>query len=160
LNNYIKACGGEEKLSKVKTMTQKGMIDAGMAQLDMQVDMATSKSLKMTLSMNGAPFMTQLYHENKLTISQMGQKMEGDEQDILQAKIQCDVLAELHFDQFGLKTNLKGIEKINGADAYNMEVTFPNGDITTDYYDINTGLMAKNPSPQRPFMLNTWKLRG
>jgi hypothetical protein len=54
------------------------------------------------------------------------------------------VLAELHFDQFGLKTNLKGIEKINGADAYNMEVIFPNGDITTDYYDINTGLKIKS----------------
>lgn len=149
LNNYIKACGGEEKLGKIKTMTQKGMIDAGMAQLDMHVDMASGKSLKMTLSMNGAPFMTRLFYDNKLTISQMGQKMEGDEQDILQAKIQCDPLAELHFDQFGLKASLKGIEKINGADAYNMEVIYPNGDITTDYYDVSNGLKIKSISVKK-----------
>ena len=149
LTQYINACGGEEKISKIKTMTQKGMIDAGMAKLDMQIDIATGQSIKMTLSMNGAPFMTQLLHDNKMTISQMGQKMEGDEEDILQAKIQSDFLAELHLDQYGIKVNLKGIENLNGTNAYAMENTYPSGDITTDYYDVKTGLKIKSISVKK-----------
>ena len=146
LQAYIKACGGEEKLSKIKTMSQKGTLDAGMAKLEMNVDMAAAQSIKMVLSMNGAPFMTQIFHDNKLTISQMGQKMEGDENDILQAKIQCDPLAELHLEQYGLKLHLKGIENLNGKDAYAMEVTSPNGDVSTDYYEVSSGLKLKTIS--------------
>jgi predicted Zn-dependent peptidase len=149
LQAYIKACGGEEKLGKIKTMTQKGMLDAGMAKLDMNIDMVAGQSIKMVLSMNGSPFMTQLFHDNKLSISQMGQKMEGDENDVLQAKIQCDPLAELHLEQYGMKLNLKGIENLNGKDAYAMEITAPNGDISTDYYDVATGLKLKTISVKK-----------
>jgi hypothetical protein len=149
LQEYIKACGGEEKLGKIKTMTQKGMLDAGMAKLDMNIDMAAGQSIKMVLSMNGSAVMTQLFHENKLSISQMGQKMDGDENDVLQAKIQCDPLAELHLEQYGMKLNLKGIENLNGKDAYAMEVTSPNGDVSTDYYDVATGLKLKTISVKK-----------
>jgi len=115
----------------------------------MLIDIVTGQSIKMTLSMNGAPFMTQLLHDNKMTISQMGQKMEGDEEDILQAKIQSDFLAELHLDQYGIKVNLKGIENLNGTNAYAMENTYPSGDITTDYYDVKTGLKIKSISVKK-----------
>jgi hypothetical protein len=41
------------------------------------------------------------------------------------------------------KLSLKGTEKVDDADAYQVEITKPNGDIVMAYYDVKTGYKVK-----------------
>jgi len=75
--------------------------------------------------------------------------MEGGEAEILQAKIQSDLLAELHYADFGIQSQLKGIEVVNGSDMYVVENTYTNGLVSTDYFDIKSGLRMKTITVQK-----------
>jgi hypothetical protein len=44
----------------------------------------------------------------------------------------------------GFKTELKSISKVDGKETYVVEVTTPQGDLTTDYYEVETGLKLKS----------------
>jgi hypothetical protein len=101
------------------------------------------------VSMNGNAMMTQTWDGTKMQISQMGQSMEGGEDEILQAKIQSDLLAELHYADFGIQSQLKGIEVVNGSDMYVVENTYANGMVATDYFDVKSGLRMKTISVQK-----------
>lgn len=41
------------------------------------------------------------------------------------------------------KAELKGTEKINGADAYRLLITYPNGVTKTEYYDVSTKFLVR-----------------
>jgi predicted Zn-dependent peptidase len=148
-NNYIQAVGGKDKIAKIKSFEQKGKFDVGMAKLDMQSVCIANTALRMVVSMNGNAMMTQTWDGTKMQISQMGQSMEAGEAEILQAKIQSDLLAELHYADFGIQSQLKGIEVVNGADMYVIENIYANGLVSTDYFDVKTGLRMKTITVQK-----------
>jgi hypothetical protein len=149
MNQYVQAMGGTDKLSKIKTVVQKGFLDVGMAKLDMTTEIIANQALKVTMSMNGNPMMIQTWDGTNLKMSQMGQNIEADAAAIQQAKIQCDLLADTHLSQYGITSVLKGIEVMNGKDVYVVENTDSFGSISTDYYDVASGLKNKTISVQK-----------
>ena len=149
MNQYMNAMGGADKLSKVKTVVQKGYLDVGMAKLDMNTEIITNQAMKVTMSMNGNPMMVQTWDGTNLKMSQMGQNIEADAAAIQQAKIQCDLMAETHLSQYGITSVLKGIEVMNGKDVYVVENTDSFGTISTDYFDVANGLKLKTISVQK-----------
>jgi zinc protease len=149
VNQYVQAMGGTDKLSKIKTVVQKGFLDVGMAKLDMTTEIIANQALKVTMSMNGNPMMIQTWDGTNLKMSQMGQNIEADAAAIQQAKIQCDLLADTHLSQYGITSVLKGIEVMNGKDVYVVENTDSFGSISTDYYDVASGLKNKTISVQK-----------
>lgn len=148
-NNYIQAMGGKDKIAKIKSFEQKGKFDVGMAKLDMQSVCIANTALRLVVSMNGNAMMTQTWDGTKMQISQMGQSMEGGADEILQAKIQSDLLAELHYADFGIQSQLKGIEVVNGSDMYVVENTYSSGLVSTDYFDAKSGLRMKTITVQK-----------
>ena len=44
------------------------------------------------------------------------------------------------------KLSIKGIQKVNDADAYQIEVIDPTGKTSTEYYDIKSKLLVRNES--------------
>jgi predicted Zn-dependent peptidase len=149
MNKYVNAMGGTVKLSKIKTVVQKGFLDVGMAKLDMTTEIIANQALKVTMSMNGNPMMVQTWDGTNLKMSQMGQNIEADAAAIQQAKIQCDLMAETHLSQYGIISVLKGIEVMNGKDVYVVENTDSFGTISTDYFDVASGLKLKTISVQK-----------
>lgn len=149
MNQYVNAMGGTDKLSKIKTVVQKGFLDVGMAKLDMTTEIIANQALKVTMSMNGNPMMVQTWDGTNLKMSQMGQNIEADAAAIQQAKIQCDLMAETHLSQYGIISVLKGIEVMNGKDVYVVENTDSFGTISTDYFDVASGLKLKTISVQK-----------
>jgi hypothetical protein len=128
---------------------QKGFLDVGMAKLDMTTEIIANQALKVTMSMNGNPMMVQTWDGTNLKMSQMGQNIEADAAAIQQAKIQCDLMAETHLSQYGIISVLKGIEVMNGKDVYVVENTDSFGTISTDYFDVASGLKLKTISVQK-----------
>ena len=149
VNQYVQAMGGTDKLSKIKTVVQKGFLDVGMAKLDMTTEIIANQAMKVTMSMNGNPMMIQTWDGTNLKMSQMGQNIEADAAAIQQAKIQCDLMAETHLSLYGITSVLKGIEVMNSKDVYVIENTDSFGTASTDYYDVASGLKLKSVSVQK-----------
>lgn len=149
INHYFDVLGGADKIGKIKSIEYKGLLDVGMAKLDMNTKIIPNEALKVTMSMNGNPMMIQTWDGAQLKMSQMGQEIEPDAAAIQQAKIQTDLLAEMHAKDFGMTNVLKGIEVLNGKDAYVIENTDSFGTVSSDYYDVESGLKIKSLSVQK-----------
>ena len=53
---------------------------------------------------------------------------------------------DLHTEKYGIKRTLKGIENVNGSDAYILDIVNGKGKKSTEYYDAANGLLVKKIS--------------
>jgi zinc protease len=136
LDNYINAVGGQTNVSTVKTIASKGTTTVpgapGPITYTSKVD--ASGKLAIELAMGSMSVMKQVVNGNTGYMAQQGQKME------LQGEMLEDMKAGAHpFPELTMATKtgvvLKGIETIDGADAY----AIVDGK-KTSYFDVKSGL--------------------
>jgi hypothetical protein len=72
---------------------------------------------------------------------QGAKELSGD--DLKEMELQSTLFSEMKYAQLGYKMTLKGIEEVNGKDAYTIELTGPTGDVETEYYEVSSGLKLK-----------------
>jgi ribosomal protein L30E len=58
-------------------------------------------------------------------------------------KAQAILNPEMNYEKLGYKLNLKGIEAVNGKDAYIMEVISPKGKKSMEWYDVESKLKVR-----------------
>ena len=138
--NYIKALGGKEALAAVKSYEQIGEMKMGPMTAQMNVKVKDNAKMAMSVTMTGMELMKQIYDGTSGVSMQMGQKKPMEQSDITDAKVQMDLMAELNYEKYGIKASLKGVGKVDEEDAYVIELTKADGDVSTDYYSVNTGL--------------------
>jgi zinc protease len=104
--------------------------------------------MAMVVSMNGNVMNETRFDGEKGFVSQMGQKkmIEGEEAEGL--KEQAVIFPELNYEDKGYTLELKGVEPVNGEDAYKLIVMDENGDKTTEFYSVETGMKLKEVSTQ------------
>jgi zinc protease len=146
--NYIKSIGGKDLVTKVKSYEQEGTMAMAMipAPLQLNIKMKDNSKMKMSMKMGGMELMTQKFDGKKGVVSQMGQNQPMDEEDLADIKMQADYAAPLNYEKYGIKSVLKGIGTVDKEDAYVVELTKPNGGITTEYYSLKSGLLVKSVS--------------
>jgi zinc protease len=145
IKNYIEAMGGEGEVKKVTsydaTMT---MAMQGMTLAVNQKKMAPNKEL-MTISMGGNVMMKSVFDGEKGYQEQMSKKQAYAADEIAQKKFITSVTGQLDYlSNPAFKLALKGIQKVNGSDAYQITVTDPTGKVSTEYYDVKSKLLVKN----------------
>ncbi|MCG8309963.1 MAG: insulinase family protein [Cytophagales bacterium] len=141
--NYILAIGGEEKVRALKDA--KIIMKAEMQGRELEIS-SLSKSPNMSKTnvlMGGMAVMTQIYNGTDASISQMGQSVPLDEKQKKDMAYQSAIIEEIAIIDMGLSAELKGVETINGLNAYAIEITKPSGDKTTYYYSAESGLKIK-----------------
>ncbi len=149
LDKYIEAIGGEEHLEKVNdVVTTMTTTLQGMA-MEMTIKQKSPGKLSTTVMINGMPMQQQIFDGEKGVNIVQGQRSAVDEAGLRQFRRQSTLFPEMKYDQLGYKAKLAGIEKVNGEDAYDIEITFPNGETVHDYYDMNTGLKVKTIAVQK-----------
>lgn len=135
-DSYIKAIGGDKAVATVKSVAYKGTATIpGAPSPITYINKVDAKGKYLVEALMGPmSLMKQAYNGKTGYMTQQGQKtnLEGD--------MLADVKASAHpFPELALKnatdTQLKGIESIDGSDAY----AIVNGK-TTRYYDVKTGL--------------------
>lgn len=146
LNNYITAIGGKDKIQAIKSYEQQGKYLMGPMGLDMNIKVKDNAKIAMTIQMNGMEMMKQVFDGTKGVSSQMGQKADMSEDELAEARQQLDMLFEINYPKYNISATLKGIGAVEGKDAYVIERKDSNGDVTTDYYDVNSGLKVKSIS--------------
>jgi predicted Zn-dependent peptidase len=143
VKKYVAAVGGEKVISAIKDIktVSTGEVQ-GIALTITEMKKAPNK-LKFSMEGMGMVLQKKVYNGSTGYQEAQGQKanLEGDELE--EAKEDADIYADLHPEQYGKKRILKGMEKVNGSDAYIVEETNAKGKKTTQYYDVKSGYLVK-----------------
>lgn len=145
INNYIKAIGGKAALDKVENIKTDLTLSASGQSFDATILQKKSPNkFKLTLSMMGQAFQQQIYDGTNGAMIQQGQtmKLEGKQLDGL--KEQAIMFPELDYLNGDYELELKGIEQIDGNDAYKLIVIAPSGNKVTEYYNVESGLKIRS----------------
>lgn len=148
VQDYLAAIGGVDALKKVNAMAVV-MNTQAMGQ-DITID-TKIKDGKLAMSVgNGAmTFQEQKYDGSKVMMSQMGQKQVLTEGPMVDAMAdQTKLFSQLDYLDGKHKLDLKGIESLDGKDAYKLVVENPAGKKSTEFYDVATSYLIKSVNTQ------------
>lgn len=147
ISDYLTAIGGVEELKKVKTVwTKMTLAVQGMSLAVDKKEMTPNKSV-ITANMMGNVVDKQLFDGTTGYQERGGQKVPLPEEDVKARKLatsmfeQLDYIAGTNYKLVG-----KGIVKVDGKDACQLEVTSPSGKTQTEYYDVASKLLVKQES--------------
>lgn len=143
VDNYFEAIGGKDK---VNTITSLVLIYEGsaMGSIIKSEEKRTADKYAMTMYMNDTPMQGVIAKGDELYMKQGGNKMPLPENMVADMKNALGIFPEQTFMASG-KAKLAGIEDIDGAKAYKIDV--PGEVVSASYfYDVETGLKVKEVS--------------
>jgi predicted Zn-dependent peptidase len=149
---YITAIGGENAISAIKTIKTISTgefqnIPLTITEIKKAPGMVKSE-ITGTIQGNAMTFQKQVFDGTKGYQEQQGQKAELGADEIAVLKEEGDLYADLHPEKYGIVRTLKGIETINGNDAYLIEAVNARKKTTKEYYDVQTGLRLREIETQ------------
>ncbi len=148
IENYLTAIGGREKLAEVSEAYIKMELSAQGMTLSMEQKYQEPDRMAQEMSMGPMAIFSMRLNGDEAKMSQQGQDIPMSEEDIADLKMEALIFPELHYAEKGITTELKSIKTIDGQSVYEMEVTSPNGDVRSDYFDITTGYKVRSSSSQ------------
>jgi zinc protease len=141
LKKAISAYGGNAAIDAVKDLTITGKMTIMGQELDYVQKVIVPTGFLMQVQMQGMTAIQQRKKGSEYSVSQMGQE----------APITDDVKAEMDAQAYFISENallsqsgntytVKGIEQVNGKDAYVLAIITAKGAETTSLYDVASGL--------------------
>jgi predicted Zn-dependent peptidase len=144
---YVAAIGGEKALNALKDITVSSTSEVQGMPITVTIMKKSGYKLKQSVdaSMGGNKMTVQKKVFNGTTgyQEQQGKKADLTAAEIAETKQEADLQAELHDAQYGIKRTLKGIETLDGIDAYIVESVNAANVKTTEYYDTKNGLLVR-----------------
>ncbi len=159
IDHYIDAIGGKENLRKVKDRTTEmtGSVQ-GMAVSMVIYQKAPDKMMQ---EVSAGAMKQDIYFNGKtglMKISGRSIEVKGSELEKLRYESMLDLLT--HIRTSGIKLKLEDIEKVNGKEAYKIDMILPSGTKWIQYYDTQTWLKVKESKaitvPQGTFTQDTF----
>jgi hypothetical protein len=98
----------------------------------------------MSISIGEMVVQKMIYDGERGSQSGMQGKKEITGDELKELKIEAINTHEMYYEKLGYKLELKGIEPINGSDAYIIDLTSPTGKKSTEWYDIAAGYKVKS----------------
>ncbi len=149
--NYIDALGGREKLESIESLKTNMSADMMGNSVTAVMQQKSPNKMAMEMTMGGNVVVKQVYDGETGSVVQMGRPVPLDENKLKEMAIEAHMFPHLVYTDLGVETKLIGVEKIDGADAYAVEVTLPTGTKYTQYFDAKSGLyIRKNQVAQTP----------
>ena len=136
--NYIESIGGTKKLAEVKSIKSSYKANAMGMEVNMTIVKKTGNKSVLEISGNGMTFNKVVCNGKEVSILAMGQKPPVDASMKEKTIYESAIIPELGLA--AAKTTLIGIESVEGAEAYAIELVLPSGTKSTLYYDTKTGL--------------------
>lgn len=147
IGKYLAALGGKDKLAAIQDVTTKMSANIQGQNLDVLIKQKTSGKYYMSINMSGMTVQEQKYDGTQGQESAMGQsqKIEG-EQELASMKRQSMPFPELFYKEWGYELALKGVDQIEGKNAIAVEISTPEGEKFTDFFDMETYLKIRSVS--------------
>jgi len=158
LDKYINAIGGKENILKVKDKTT---IMRGSVQGTNITTVMYQKAPNMVKQEVSAGPMKQivLFDGKKAVMSLNGNNQEITGEPLEAMKYESVMYPLILIDTLNVSANLAGIEKVDGKDAYKIEMSMPDGKKWFEFYDPETGYKVKDSkevvAPQGTFTQET-----
>lgn len=146
LKKYIDAIGGETNVNKIKEFTMKGTLKVQGMTLTLNRAYKMPGKFFSEVTMNGQVVEKQVLNGEKGKSSGMQGSKDVTGEELEKLKLDAELFPEVNYQKLGYKTELKGIEKVNGKDAYVLGKISPSNSISTDYFDVETGLIIRSTS--------------
>ena len=147
IDGYVNAIGGAKALLKVKDVSFH--MTTKLQNMDFKIVTLQKAPNKYSMSVKMGEMVVQkeVYDGNKgKQTSMQGKKdITGEGLDII--KEQATMNLEMNYAKLGYKVTVKGIESINGKDAYVVEVLSPKGKKSTEWYDVESKLKVRSVQP-------------
>lgn len=146
--DYVNAIGGLQKINELKDMQSAMTMKTPGPTFDMNMLQKGGKKIAIDMAMNGQVISHRVFDGEKGFESGMGgaRDLEGEELEDL--KEQASFCKEAAYIANGYKLALKGIETIDGKNAYILEVERSDGKKTTEYYDMTSSLKVREVATQ------------
>lgn len=149
LQNAIEAYGGEAAIAAIKDATLKGSVSMMGQAMQYEQKHVMPGGYSAVVKMGPMELMKQSKNGSEYSAAMQGTKQEVSADD----KAQLDAKAALYDERYYLsnaavKLNLKGIESVDGKDAYDIEIVTPEGSSFHAFYDVKTGLKVQEMRQQ------------
>ncbi len=143
ITDYVNAVGGAKALMKVKDLSTKMNTKFQGMDISITTNQKAPNKYAMAIKMGEMVIQKEVYDgkAGKQQSMQGKKDLEGESLDDLKA--QATLNLEMNYEKLGYKLNLKGIEAVNGKDAYIMEVLSPKGKKSTEWYDVESKLKVR-----------------
>ncbi len=146
LDKYAEAIGGKVEIAKVKDVvsTYNGSMQ-GMT-LEMTMSRKAPNKFSTSISANGMTFQKIAYNGVKGFSGGMQGAKDIVGKQLQDLKIQSAIFNETQYEKLGCKLKLTSLEELEGTYCYVVEVLYPSGNKSTEFYDEKTGLKIQEIS--------------
>ena len=141
--DYVKAIGGAKALIKVKDVSTKMNTKFQGMDISITTSQKAPNKYAMAVKMGEMVIQKEAYDGKVGKQQSMQGKKDLSGESLDDIKAQAILNIEMNYEKLGYKLNLKGIEAVNGKDAYIMEVTSPKGKKSTEWYDVESKLKVR-----------------
>lgn len=142
LSDYLNAVGGK-KLDEIKTVTLNMVANFQGVEMMTELNHMAPNKLDMVNSMMGNVLMEAKFDgENGVNV-QMGKKTAMEGKELADMKIDGHLFPERFYAKLGVKTELKGLELVEGKKAYKIQIEYPSGTKKTHYFDFETSMKIR-----------------
>jgi hypothetical protein len=148
MKKAIEAQGGEAAINAIKDVTMTGTASVMGNDLQFGVTYVLPNGFLQNISMGGMSVSKQLAKGGIYSVVQQGadQPLKDDEKELLDEE--ASLFLETYYLKNGYTFSVKGVESLDGKDAYNVEVKSPKGRVFNLYYDLASGLRVKEVRTQ------------
>jgi hypothetical protein len=150
VDKYVAALGGKEKLAALKTIKMEGTMSVQGNDLAITSTRMHNVGIRMDIDVAG---MSNYQVANRTKgsafwpVRGQTEPQDMEPEQFRSAQNQMDVQGALfNYKEKGTRVELMGKETVDGAEAYNLKVTFKNGLVSNYYVDTKTSRLAKTSS--------------
>ncbi len=143
LADYLAAIGDPANLKGLKDIKIVMSTEIQGMTLETTLYHKTPNRLRMDNSMMGTIAQQSIFDGTKGVNVQMGQKIPMEPDQLEDMQIDSRLFPERYFAELGVKTELKGVEMVEGKKAYKVAIEYPSGTKKTDYFDVETSLKIR-----------------
>lgn len=143
VSDYLNAIGGLSKLNKIDNVIIVMEAEVQGVVIESVLYHTAPNKLSLSNKMLGNIVSQSIFDGTKGMTVNMGnvETMEGAR--LADMKIEGRLFPERFYEELGVKTTLKGIELINGQEAYRIDIEYPSGSVKTNYFDKNSNLKVR-----------------
>lgn len=146
IKKYITAVGGEAAIAAIKDIDMSGTAKVDGAPMDFSVSQKyiLPNYFSMTMAAGPMTLFAQSVKNGTYSKSQQGQNVPVEDGEKEELDEEAFFVNEIYYQKNNYTYTVKGIEIVDGKDAYAIEVKSAKGRVFTNYYDVETGLKVKN----------------
>jgi len=140
---YVAAIGGEKAIRNIKSIKTIMVGELQGMKLSIEESKKFPQKMKQVVSGNGMILQKLVLNGEKGYQEVSGQRLNLEGEDMQEAKQDADIYSDLTPEKYGIKYVLKGADKHNSQDVYEVEETDAKGKKSTKYYNVADGLLVK-----------------